>query len=118
VARLTQSWDAWLGVHPLAVRKDLTLSEVGIEAVAGSYEDPWAWLSTTTAPIDTGVQAAWYQAACNAVSDEQIGGGIYWWEVSFDANPADPSPFESDRLTFLGRPAQKVIRNCFARLSS
>jgi hypothetical protein len=118
VARLTRSWDAWLGAHPLSVRRDLTLSEIGIAAVAGSYEDPWAWLRKTTAPIDARVQAAWFQAVCNAVSAEQIGGGIYWWEVSFDANPADPGPFKSDRLTFLDRPAQQVIQNCFAKLSS
>jgi hypothetical protein len=118
VARLTSSWDAWLGAHPLSVRRELTLSEIGIDAVAGSYQDPWAWHSTRTAPIDTRVQASWYRAACNAVSAEQIGGGIYWWEVNFDASPADPGPFESDRLTFLDRPAQEVIRSCFAKLSS
>jgi hypothetical protein len=118
VAALTQSWDAWLGSHPLSVRRDLTLSEIGIEAVAGSYQDPWAWLGAITAPIDTHVQAAWFQAACNAVSAEQIGGGIYWWEVNFDADPAHPRAFESDRLTFLDRPAQQVIRNCFAKLEA
>jgi hypothetical protein len=118
VARLTSSWKAWLGAHPLSVRRELTLSEIGIDAVAGSYKEPWAWRNTRTAPINTRVQAAWYQAACNAVSDQQIGGGIYWWEVNFDANPADPGPFKSDRMTFLDRPAQRVIRNCFAKLSS
>jgi len=118
VARLTSSWEAWLGAHPLSVRRELTLSEIGIDAVAGSYKEPWAWRNTRTAPINTRVQAAWYQAACNAVSDQQIGGGIYWWEVNFDANPADPGPFKSDRMTFLDRPAQRVIRNCFAKLSS
>ncbi len=118
VARLTSSWEAWLGAHPFSVRRELTLSEIGIDAVAGSYQEPWAWRRTRTAPINTRVQAAWYQAACNAVSDQQIGGGIYWWEVNFDANPAEPGPFKSDRMTFLDRPAQRVIRNCFAKLSS
>jgi hypothetical protein len=118
VARLTSAWDAWLGAHPLSVRRQLTLSEIGIDAVAGSYSAPWAWYSTMSAPIDTRVQTSWYQAACNAVSAEQIGGGIYWWEVNFDANPASPAPFETDRLTFLDRPAQQVIRNCFAKLSA
>jgi hypothetical protein len=118
VASLTQSWDTWLGAHPLSVRRELTLSEIGIEAVAGSYQDPWDWFGAMTAPIDTHIQAAWFQAVCNAVSAEQIGGGIYWWEVNFDADPAHPRPFESDRLTFLDRPAQQVIRNCFARLEA
>ena len=118
VASLTQGWDAWLGGHPLSERRELILSELGIDAVAGSYQKPWAWFRRTTGRIDTRVQAAWYQAACNAISAEQIGGGIYWYEVNFDASPAQPSPFESDRLTFLDRPAQQVIRNCFARLSA
>jgi hypothetical protein len=118
VARLTSSWDAWLGAHPLSVRRELTLSEIGIGAVAGSYPAPWDWLRVSTAPIDTRVQAAWFQAVCNAVSAEQIGGGVYWWEVNFDADPAHPGPFESDRLTFLDRPAQQVIRKCFARLGA
>ena len=29
-----------------------------------------------------------------------------------------PGLLKSDRLTFLDRPAQQVIQNCFARLSS
>ena len=115
VGRLTSAWDAWLGAHPLSVRRALTLSEVGIDAVAGSYQNPWDWHNARTKPINTRIQAAWYQAICNAVSAEQIGGGIYWWEVSFDASPATPGPFESDRLTFLDRPAQQVIRRCFAK---
>jgi hypothetical protein len=118
VARLTEAWDAWLGAHPLSVRRELTLSEIGIQAVAGSYAEPWNWYSALDAPIDTHIQTSWYQAACNAVSTEQIGGGIYWWEVNFDANPTAPRPFETDRLTFLDRPGQQVIRSCFAKLSS
>jgi hypothetical protein len=118
VGRLTEAWDAWLGAHPLSVRRQLTLSEIGIQAVAGSYAEPWNWYGALDAPIDTHIQASWYQAACNAVSTEEIGGGIYWWEVNFDANPTAPRPFETDRLTFLDRPGQQVIRNCFAKLSS
>ena len=118
VASLTQGWEAWLGAHPLSQRRELVLSEIGLDAVPGAYQNPWAWFRRTTAPIDTRVQAAWYQAVCDAVSAEQIGGGIYWYEVNFDASPGDPAPFESDRLTFLDRPAQQVIRTCFAKLSS
>jgi hypothetical protein len=118
VATLTHAWDAWLGAHPIAVRRKLTLTEVGIDAVADSYGDPGAWLSTINSPIDAKVQANWYRAVCDAISAEQIGGGVYWWEVNFDVDPADPGPFLSDRLTFVGRPAQQVIRNCFTKLSS
>lgn len=117
-ARMTSAWDTWLAAHSLSVRREMTLSEIGLEAFAGAYQNPWDWHIPKSAPIDTRVQAAWYRAVCNAVSAERIGGGIYWWEVNFDASPAHPRNFESDRLTFLDRPAQHVIRKCFAKLSS
>jgi hypothetical protein len=117
VATLASAWETWLGTHTAAVRHRVVLSEVGIDAVAGSYADPGAWLTTTTAPIDLAVQTKWYEAVCRAAQAEQIA-GIYWWEVNFDADPADPGPYESDRLTFLGRPAQQVISRCFAGLSA
>jgi hypothetical protein len=116
VGRLTSEWVSWLGTHTPAIRHRAILSEVGIDAVAGSYSDPGAWLSTMKSPIDLVVQTKWYEAVCRAVTAEQIG-GIYWWEVNFDADPADPGPFQTDRLTFLGRPAQQVIRSCFASLA-
>jgi hypothetical protein len=116
VAGLTSAWDNWLGTHTAAVRHRAILSEVGIDAVSNSYDDPGAWLTTTTSPINVRVQTRWYEAVCRAVTTEHIG-GVYWWEVSFDADPAHPAPFLSDRLTFLGRPAQQVIRNCFASLA-
>ncbi len=117
VGQLAQAWKGWLGTHTLAVRRTVTLSEVGIDAVAGSYSDPGAWLGTTQSPIDAQIQTNWYQAVCRAVSAEQVG-GLYWWEVSFDADPADPGPYQSDRITFLGRPAQQVVKDCFAKLAS
>jgi hypothetical protein len=118
VGELSRAWEDWLSSgHPLRVRKAIVLSEVGIAAVAGAYSDPAAWLSTVNTPIVPEVQKNWFQAACRAVDKEHVG-GVYWWEISFDANPADPAPFESDRLTFLGRPAQKVIQDCFATLTA
>jgi hypothetical protein len=117
VAQLASAWEGWLATHSAAVRRRAILSEVGIDAVANSYPDPGAWLSTMRSPIDVRVQARWYEAVCRAAAVEQIG-GIYWWEVNFDADPANPGPFQSDRLTFLGRPAQEIIRSCFASLAT
>jgi hypothetical protein len=116
VGQLATAWEGWLSPHSPAVRRKAVLSEVGIDAVAGSYSDPGAWLGTTQSPIDTKIQTNWYRAVCRAVSAEQIG-GVYWWEVVFDGDPADPGPFQSDRITFLGRPAQQVIKDCFAKLT-
>lgn len=116
VSMITQAWRSWLGAHRPVVLHSLVLAEVGIVAVAGAYQSPGAWVGTTSAPIDAQVQTNWYQAVCQAVAAEGVGGGIYWWEVNFDADPANPGPFESDRLTFLGRPAAQVVRSCFAAL--
>jgi hypothetical protein len=116
VSTLAQAWESWLGLQPPAVLQQLVLSEVGIVTEPGAYQDPGAWLGTENTPVDVQVQANWYQAVCQAVAAENVGGGIYWWEISFDANPADPGPFQSDRLTFLGRPAAQMISSCFAAL--
>ena len=118
VSQLTQAWESWIAGHRAVVIHQMVLAEVGIVAVPGAYQSPGAWIGTVNSPIDVQVQANWYQAVCNAVAAENVGGGIYWWEVNFDADPADPGPFESDRLTFLGRPAAQVIQSCFASLAS
>jgi hypothetical protein len=116
VSALTDAWNGWLGNHSPTLLHKVVLQEVGIDAVAQSYPDPGAWLSTTTAPIDLPVQTTWYEAACQAARTQGVA-GIYWWEVNFDADPARPGMWQSDRLTFLGRPAQEVIRSCFAALA-
>jgi Glycoside Hydrolase Family 113 len=116
VGELASAWEGWLGTHTPAVLSKAVLSEVGIDAVAGSYSDPGAWLGTVNSPIDQRVQRNWYEGVCRAVAAEHVA-GLYWWEVNFDANPAAPAPFQSDRITFLGRSAQQVIKTCFARLS-
>ena len=117
VDRLTAAWDRWLGTHRKAALRKVVLEEVGIDAVADSYPDPGAWISTTDAPIVLPVQTKWYEAVCRAVADEDLA-GVYWWEIPFDANPATPRLWDADRLTFLGRPAQGVIKSCFATLAA
>lgn len=118
VSTLAHAWESWLGAHRPVVLRSLVLAEVGIVATPGAYSDPGAWIGTANSPIDAQVQANWFQAVCQAVQVERVEGGLYWWEVNFDADPADPAPFESDRLTFLGRPAEQVIRSCFATLAT
>jgi hypothetical protein len=117
VSQLATAWEGWLGTHRPAVLKNTILSEVGIDAVSGSYSDPGAWVGTTQSPIDQTVQANWYQAVCQAVAADHVA-GLYWWEVNFDADPANPAPFQSDRITFLGRSAQSEIKTCFTQLGA
>jgi hypothetical protein len=117
VRQLTDGWSAWLGTHTLAVRRKAILTEVGLAAIAGAYRYPSKWNGIGAPKIVLPVQTNWYRALCAAVLREHIG-GIYWWEVSFDADPAKPSRSWWDPFTFLGRPAQGVVRACFAKLSS
>ena len=114
VGQLTAAWDHWFSRHSPAVLSKLVLEEVGIDAVPGSYSDPGAWATTTNAPIDVTVQKKWYEAVCASIRNKNLA-GVYWWEISFDADPANAGPWQADRLTFLGRPAQNVIKTCFAR---
>jgi hypothetical protein len=117
VSDLTQAWENWLSSHSSAVLHRAVLSEVGITATPGAYQLPGAWQQTTHAPIVPQIQARWYKAVCNAVSADKLA-GMYWWEVSFDADPVHPAAFLTDRLTFLARPAQKEISSCFAALTA
>lgn len=51
----------------------------------------------------------WFEAVCRASAAEHIG-GVYWWEVNFDANPASPGPFQSDRIIFSAGPGSMPSR--------
>jgi hypothetical protein len=116
VQQLTSAWSQWLGGHTLSVREQTILSEVGITPVTGAYSDPGAWLGVQQLPVQPDLQTNWFTAVCSAVAQEQIS-GLYWWDVDFNADPANPGPFQSNKITFLGRPAQAEVKTCFAQLS-
>jgi hypothetical protein len=117
VSELTQAWETWLSTHNSTVLHKAVLSEVGITATSGAYRSPGNWLGTTHATIVPQIQDNWYKAVCTAFSADKLA-GIYWWEVSFDANPVHPAEFLTDRLTFLDRSAQHEISSCFASLTA
>jgi hypothetical protein len=117
VDELTQAWENWLSSHSSDVLHKAVLSEVGITATPGAYTSPGNWLGTTHATIVPAIQANWYTAVCKTFSADKLA-GLYWWEVSFDADPTRPAPFLTDRLTFLDRPAQHEVSSCFASLES
>jgi hypothetical protein len=109
VAELTKAWETYLTKHtPKSVLKRTAIDEIGIPALANSYENPWQW-NNLTGTADPTIQANWFKAACNAVTAEHMR-GIYFWSFTLNNDPA--KPFES-LVGFLGRSASlAAIKNC------
>ena len=109
VASLTKAWKDFLTAHtPASVLRRTAIDEIGIPALAGSYDDPWQW-DGLTGKADPTIQARWFEAACDAVTAEHMR-GIYFWSENLNDDPAQP--FDS-LVGFLGRPASlDSIRSC------
>jgi len=101
---------------------DAQFSEVGISALAYSWDFPWVTsYDPTTQTVVRSVQANWFTAACNAVHDLHLR-GIYFWSlglnVNFDptasadsANPSWAQPYGWQNTA-----SSAAIQACFARL--
>jgi hypothetical protein len=114
VETLTEAWDAWIGRHASGSPEKLILHEVGIAAQNGAYRRPAHW-GDTDVPLNLVVQKNWYQAICRTVENNSLG-GVYFWSMRIHANPGHEDPKQGDRLSFVDRPAQDVIRDCYGRL--
>jgi hypothetical protein len=111
VEQLAAAWNQFLNRKAAGPMPALLLSEVGIAAQNGAYQAPYRWGSGQV-PLNLTVQERWYTAVCQVVRQRQLA-GVYWWYVSFDADPADPAE-PRDRMVFLHRPAEKAVKDCFA----
>jgi hypothetical protein len=114
VDTLVDAWDQWIGRHVGGSPDELVLHEVGIAAQNGAYQHPARW-GNTEVPLNLTVQKNWYQAICTAVETNNIG-GVYFWYLRMHADPGNEGPRQADRLSFVDRPAQNVIRACYGRL--
>jgi hypothetical protein len=117
VKSLTASWLEWLDEYAGRQKaKKLVLHEVGIAAQDGAYHHPAQWGSTEV-PLNLTVQKKWYQAVCAAAEQRQLA-GLYFWNIRMHANPGTEDPEQPDRLTFVDRPAEAVLQECYAKLGS
>lgn len=98
---------------PLAFRTNLVIQETGFSAVAGSYAQPASWFSSSHTST-TRQQATWFGAACHAAIRIHAV-GIYFWVVDSWANPTNPDPQYIGTFGFERRPAESVVRACFAQ---
>ena len=108
--RLTAAWSQWLDrarIGPGAI-----LTEVGAAAEAQTIANP-AVPHRPGAGLDEGVQRRWFTAACRAAQDHRLG-GLYWWKLGFDVDPAAADPATDLHDSWLGRAAQPAMRACFA----
>ena len=115
VAQLTRAWKQFLAAYARQRSlRSLVLSEIGIAAVPGAYQHSGTWFGIGT-PTHAGrlMQKRWYTALCAAAKSYPLR-GLYWWEINFTANPANPGSYgRSDQFTFIGNPAQSAVRSCF-----
>lgn len=89
------------------------LSEVGIAAQSGAYAHPWE-LGTTTAPVQPQIQANWFSAQCQAVTQDHLG-GIYFWPLYFGQRLPDPA---DGPTAWAATPGATAIAKCFTALAA
>lgn len=114
-ARMRAAWTEWLRATLAAGPGPTVLYEVGAAAEARTLEDP-AVPHRDGDPLDEGVQARWFGAACAAARDLGLT-GIYMWKIELDVEPALADPVGDLHDSFLGRAAETEIRRCFAAWS-
>jgi hypothetical protein len=110
VPQLVAGWHAWLNVKGRGPLPDLVLSEVAIGARAGAYREPWS--PHANGLIVPQIQQRWFAAACQVVRERNLG-GMYFWMINMDSDPAEAPP-DSQPMDFVGRPAERDVVACFA----
>jgi hypothetical protein len=108
-ATLTATWTQW--AHPLPART--VLSEVGIASRPGAYLRPYLWTPATTSLVPQ-IQVNWFNAACHAVTADNLG-GLYIWTLPFGQSLTLPADQE-DPGSFIAMPGQAAIAKCFSSL--
>ena len=116
VAELSAEWGKWLKKYAGRQPGELVLHEVGIAAQNGAFQNPAIWGSSRVR-LNLSVQAKWYAAICDAVAETKLG-GLYFWNIRMHHNPGHEDPAQADRLTFVDRPAEDVLRDCYAHLGA
>jgi hypothetical protein len=104
---LLSAWERWDAAQP----RGIVITETGIAAAARAPGRPY--VTRWDQPLDPGLQARWFTAACQAAVRTHLG-GIYFWSVGLSASPP-PGPTKADQ-TAIGGPAGRAIAACFAQI--
>lgn len=112
-AELTSALSSWLNRQSSEVRRKMTVQEVGIAALSGVYAHPWQWgTGTRTDTLNLAVQEKWFAAACTAAKDTETNGTYYWMLDKYE-DPTVVNAAAQLPKSFVGRPAEDAIRDCF-----
>ena len=110
VAEMAAGWRAWLNdIAPPT--PGLLFYEIGAAAETTTLDNP-AVPHRPGTPLDEGVQQRWLAAACQVARERDLA-GLYLWKIEFDVDPALADPAADLHDSFLGRPAERAIRDCF-----
>jgi hypothetical protein len=113
---MTRAWEDWLAKTAPDTLDRLVLSEVGGAAESKMVDNP-ARANAPGAPLDEEIQRKWFAAACEAARNRRIA-GLYWWKLDLYLDPVLANPATDRHDTWLGRPSEGAIRECFARWAS
>jgi hypothetical protein len=109
--QITQGWNDQLDQKTTGPLNDIIFSEVGIMDEDGAFDQPGDFYSTNAFNPD--MQPVWYAGVCQVVKQRDVA-GIYFWDITFDDNPAQPPLADQSPLDFASRPSSEAaIRTCF-----
>lgn len=111
---LIAGWQRWLNRRSRGKLPQLVLAEVAISARTGAYAAPWS--PHPRGRINPKIQQRWFDTACEMVRRRDLA-GIYFWMINMDSDPATAAPPDDAPMDFVGRPAERNVTACFARLS-
>ena len=107
---VSRAWDEFLASADRDAPRGAIISEVGIPARRGAWGKPGDF--TSSGAYDPEIQPTWYRGVCEVARRRRIG-GLYFWKVDFDADPAHPPAGRRPTMDFLGRAtSEQAIRDC------
>ena len=111
VAQLLAGWNSFLSSHKYGTAdSNVTIDEVGIEAVDGAYQTPYI---AVTGTFNQSIQGNWFKAACEFYKAHKQS-GIYFWGPDFTYNSGNlmtaPDSSQPEQLQPAG---QAAIKACF-----
>ena len=111
VAQLLAAWNSYLKSKPYGTAdSNVTIDEVGIEAVDGAYKTPSV---AVNGKFNQSIQVNWFDAACQFYKAHKQN-GIYFWGPDFTFNDGNltsaPVPSQPEQLQPRGWAA---IKACF-----